>query len=406
MEGFSGKIHDDPMVRVLLLSCGEQAAIVSMDMVMLLPPGVKCVKQAVEKMTGTKPENIWVHTTHAITTPHMPHPPFGGKGKELTEEQKQKLDADEEIYLAALNVAAEQAAKAAKGSFRPAKMGVGKGESFVNVNRDISTPFGWWTGFNPNGYSNHTAAVLRFDDEDGGMIGALVSFALKASAIDNSEMKQGTRQVCADIPGLACALLEERFGAPCLFAMSAACDQVPREMALYDVVQADGSVKTVDLGVEKGLEIVDRLGREMADDFARIIEAAQCTVAHAPITLNAGSFEWTAKGRAKMQPTLPGQGEYRPDGPSTVEALTLAIGDVAFAGLKAELNAVTEAQLRQASPYGETLVMTMVNGSHKYVPDQASYDNCSFAALGAPVMPGAAERWVEECVRLMTEMKG
>ena len=182
------------MARVLLLTCGEQVAIVSLDLVMMLPPGVKRAKAIISEITGTKPEHIWIHTTHAISTPHQPHPPWGGPKKELPPDEKAKIDAGAAIYMDAVDLAVRRAAESAQADLRPAKMGVGSGESHVNVNRDVQTDFGWWTGFNPEGYSNHTATVLRFDDLNGNPISALFSFGMKACAIDNSEMKQGTRQ--------------------------------------------------------------------------------------------------------------------------------------------------------------------------------------------------------------------
>ena len=402
LEGFSGKIHDDPMARVLLLSCREQVAIVSLDLVMMLPPGVKRIKNIVSEITGTDPDHIWVHTTHAISTPHEPHAPWGGPKKELTDDEKKKIEAGSALFREGLETAVHTAALQAKDAFRPAKMGVGTGTCMVNVNRDLPTPFGWWTGFNPEGYSNHTATILRFDDADGKMIASAACFGMKACALDNSEMKQGTRIVSADVPGTAARLLEEQFGVPCLYLMGAACDQPPREMALYDVINSEGEVTTVDLGVAKGLEIVERLGREMAADFAAVIEGTCCDRTDCAVSVASGEITWGTKGRARVQLTK--QANYVQEGSTEVETLAFAVGDVALVALRPEVNAITEKQLRETSPYRTTLMVTMVNGSNKYMPDQESYQNSSYSAQGAPLMPGAAEEWVKESVRVLNQL--
>ena len=404
LEGFSGEIHDDPMARVLLLSCGEQVAIVSLDLVMMLPPGIKRAKSIISEVTGIKPENIWIHTTHAISTPHQPHPPWGGPKKELSPEEKAKIDAGSAVYMDAVDRAVKEAVCAAQVALCPAKMGVGTGVCRVNVNRDIPTNAGWWTGFNPEGYSNHTATALRFDDMDGKLIGALFSFGMKACAIDNSEMQQGTRLVSADVPGMASTLLEDRFGAPCLYLMAAACDQIPREMALYDEVTDDGTVRTVDLGVQKGLEVADRLGHEMAVDFAAILEAIVCDRTSCPIVLGTGEITWGTKGRGRAKPTTGINWEQ--NGTTQVESLSMAIGDVALVALRPEVNAITEKQLQEKSPYDTTLMVTMVNGSNSYMLDQSSYDRVTCASQTAPLMPGAAEVWVEESVRVLKQLHG
>lgn len=403
LEGFQG-IHDDPAGRVLLLECGERVALVCLELVMLDPGGINAVKNVVAETTNTKHENIWVHTTHAITTPHAPHAPrgMGGVELEIGAEEKKTLDRKIELFNAAYLDAVKAASEDAMKTLRRAKMGVGTGMCAVNVNRDVETPFGWWINFAPEGPSNHTATVLRFEDEQGKPIAVFISYGLKPCAIDNSEMEKNTRLVSSDVPGLACRLLEEQFGGCCLFAMSAAGDQVPLEQAWYEVVEKDGTVRKVDLGVQEGLKMVGRLGKQMAREIAPIIEAAACDWTSPEIKLAEGGITWPGKGRGKMVPTK--DVRYIEKGVECVSTMVLTIGDVALAGLKPEINAVTEAQLQAGSPYAHTLVISMVNGGQKYMPDQKSYDNCTWEAQSAPLMPGAAEAWVAETVTVLKRL--
>lgn len=400
IEGFRG-IHDDPAARVLLLRCGEQAAIVCLELVMLPPDGTDEVKRKICEITNTKYENIWVHTTHAITTPHAPHAPMGmgGVPLELSEEEKKTLNEKLTLYMKALLDAVSQAAEGAAHTIRPARMGVGTGECRVNVNRDVQTAHGWWIGFAPEGPSNHTATVLRFESEKSELIACLISYGLKPCAIDNSEMDQGTRLISSDVPGLACQLLEERLGAPCLFAMSAAGDQTPLRQAWYDVVEPDGSIRKVDLGVCEGLKIVDELGRQMAQEIAPIVDGTVCDQSAPAIWLAEGYIDWPGKARTSMKLTR--QAVYTQQGSQRVDALVIAIGDTALVGLKPEINTLTEAQLQAASPYAHTLVMSMVNGGQKYMPDSRAYENSTWEAQSAALMPGAAERWVEEAKKIL-----
>lgn len=400
IEGFRG-IHDDPAARVLLLRCGEQAAIVCLELVMLPPDGTDEVKRKICEITNTKYENIWVHTTHAITTPHAPHAPMGmgGVPLELSEEEKKTLNEKLTLYMKALLDAVSQAAEGAARTIRPARMGVGTGECRVNVNRDVQTAHGWWIGFAPEGPSNHTATVLRFESEKSELIACLISYGLKPCAIDNSEMDQGTRLISSDVPGLACQLLEERLGAPCLFAMSAAGDQTPLRQAWYDVVEPDGSIRKVDLGVCEGLKIVDELGRQMAQEIAPIVDGTVCDQSAPAIWLAEGYIDWPGKARTSMKLTR--QAVYTQQGSQRVDALVIAIGDTALVGLKPEINTLTEAQLQAVSPYAHTLVMSMVNGGQKYMPDSRAYENSTWEAQSAALMPGAAERWVEEAKKIL-----
>lgn len=405
MEGFCG-IHDDPGARILLLDCGEKVVIACLELVMLDRDGIETVKKEISRLTDTKRENIWVHVTHAITTPHAPHVPrgMGGVELEISEEEKKDLEHKIALFNDAIIDAVSMASKKALQTFCEAKMGLGTCACNINVNRDVATPHGWWINFNPDGPSNHTATVLRFNDEQGTPIAALISYGLKPCAIDNSEMEKVTRLVSSDVPGLACTILEEQFGAPVLFAMSAAGDQVPLEQAWYDVVEEDGTVRKVDMGVQVGLDIVERLGCQMAQAIIPTLNDIVCDQNAPEIRLADSGIEWPGKERGKMVPT--NVADYAEKGIERIGVEAMIIGNVALVGVKPEMNAVTEAQLQEASPFVHTLVVSMVNGGQKYMPDMDSYKNITWEAQSAPFMPGAAEAWRDMTVKLLMDMKG
>ena len=299
--------------------------------------------------------------------------------------------------------AAAEAAASAVTSLCPARMGVGTGTCDVNINRDVETPAGYWIGFNPEGPSNKTATILRFEDDEGAAIANVISYGLKPCAIDNSEMEQGTRLVSSDIPGRVCLHLEQEYGVPCLFMMAAAGDQVPKEQALVECVDADGTVRKVDAGVQKGLEIVERLGTQMEDDMRDIITGIRCTQKKVDVKTGSVSIPWDTKGRMKMEPRQ--TVEFKAEGITDIAAEVITIGDVALIALKPELNTITEAQLQFASPYEHTLIASMTNGGQKYMPDAESYEKVTWEAQSSQLMPGAAEAWVEVTKNLLTDMK-
>ncbi len=405
IEGFCG-IHDAPVARVLAMECGEKASLVSLELVMLPPELVDMVKTIVAEHTGTKKENIWVHTTHAITTPHAPNAPIGPGGIPLSisDEEKLHLEEKKQLYAEALRAAVQEAAKAAAETCRPAVMGTEQCESHISVNRDVETPFGWWIGLNPEGKTDPNFQVLRFDGEDGKPIAVVFTGGLKPCAIDNSQMKEGKRRVSSDVPGLACRLMEAQMQAPCLFFMGAAGDQVPREQALVDVVQPDGSVRSIDLGVEVGLEMVDRLGRQLAEDLLPAVKAIRCRETAPAIALGETSVTWGGKGRIPMKPRRNVDFVYERD--VKIGGNVLTLGGIAIVGLKPEVNCVTAEQLADASPYEKTILISMVGGGQKYMPDRESYEKITWEAQSAMMMPGAAEGWIDAVVKKLREMKG
>ena len=75
IDGFNGVTHDNPYMRVLVLERDIKVAIVSAELVNIPAYAITLCKDVVSEKTGTLPENVWVHATHAITTPHAPGNP-------------------------------------------------------------------------------------------------------------------------------------------------------------------------------------------------------------------------------------------------------------------------------------------------------------------------------------------
>ncbi|MCD7832985.1 MAG: hypothetical protein LUH00_03195 [Lachnospiraceae bacterium] len=419
-DGFCG-VHDTPCLRILVLDCGVRVAIAAAELVNVPDDAISQCQEMISDKTGTRKENVWIHATHAITTPHAPLDPSipinlpGGRPPRKENDRKNgekrpgpPMDPDgprkRRLFISAILEATKEAAQQAADSFGPAILGVGTGFCDVNVNRDVETPFGWWVGINPDGPSNKTATVIKVENPGGEPIGYLISYGVKPCAVDNSQMEQKTRLVSADVPGEACRILEQKFGAPCLFVMSAAGDQVPKEQALTEYVTEEGIVAKRDEGVQKGLEMVSRLGGEMAEAVAAVIADTKCTVSAPSISRGAASVKVEAKERVPMKPVK--NPVFQPDGRVIdLDADLITIGDLALVAVKPETNVPTEAQLQEQSPFSHTLLMSMVNGGMKYMPDQDSYDRGTWEALSSMLMPGCAEKWVAAVTDALNEMK-
>lgn len=375
-EGFSGEINDYPHVRILLLEAGERAAIVSCELVNTPDEVITGIQEMVAEKADVPVENVWVHSTHAITTPHNP--------------------GDEAVL-----TAAEDALDQALASFASAKVGVGTIECDVNANRNIETPEGVFGGpyYGPGSteYSNKIMTIIRFDGEDGNPIAFFMSYGIKPTAIDNSEKDAGTRVISSDVPGKACTMVEDAFGAPCLFCMPAAGDQYPKEMAVYYALNEEGNrMVEVDLGVEKGLEIMSRLGDEMGNQAITLAGAITCSDDESLICFGTNSFTASERRMAQVNEV-------------TVEVSILRLGDIAFVGFKQELDAETEKQILESSPFAHTLLISFMNGSGKYMPHDAAYDyndgKGTYEVLKSGFERGTAEQLVELALDLLNELK-
>ncbi|MCD8086715.1 MAG: hypothetical protein LUF28_10475, partial [Clostridiales bacterium] len=309
------------------------------------------------------------------------------------------------LHREAVLAAARQAAEQAAASLQPVTVGCASGQCAVNCNRDEETPSGWWIGRGGSQEANQEMTVLRFSNEAGQPVAFCISYALKTCAIDNAGMEWNLRLISSDVAGKACQLMEAQYGVPTLFLMSAAANHVPRETALWDEVQPDGTVKTVDKGVEYGLTLVDALGAEMGSDAIAI--AVQADAGNCPAGLKTActSFPWQAMGRIEKAPTL-GMDYPLEEGQRQVDVSALAFGGYAFVFGKAEMTQPTQQAIQAASPYPHTFLVTMVNGGFKYIPEASAYDRFTWEAQSSFVAKGAAERFAEQAAALLNELHG
>ena len=397
IEGFIG-IHDLPNVSIIYIEKDRvKFALVSMEIVMLWDDFLNRCRQAVSNVLQVPIENVWLHMTHAITTPHAPGGPMiglGGQEIKLSEAEKDQRNAElkkrklyEDTIFIALIDALKQCLKP-----KEAKLYIGASECDLIQGRDIKTKDGWWIGVGGDGKSNQTMTILSFKDENDNCIAHVISYAMKPCVIDNAEMDKGTRLVSADAPGLLCRKLEEKYNCPALYLTAAAGDRVPIKTAWFDTVGDDGKIKTVDYGVKKGLEFAKELSQKMFNSTVDII-GQSLQVTEDNLVINHADFEWKSKGRIKMKPY--NFLAFESDGSKQVPVDVVIIGDVAFVGGKPEINTNTESALKDISDYEHTLYVSMLNGGMKYMPDKQSYDEYRWEALASMLMPGAAEKFVE-----------
>ena len=89
-----------------------------------------------------------------------------------------------------------------------------------------------------------------------------------------------------------------------------------------------------------------------------------------------------------------------------IDGNILALGHIALVGLKPEVNCITAEELAEKSSYERTILISMINGGQKYMPDAKSYERITWEAQNSMMMPGAAEAWLNQVVEKLREMRG
>ena len=226
-------------------------------------------KKQVSDQYGLPVENIMVISTHNHGGPNSPAmDPIVRKG-------------------------AEDAARIAFETMRPARMGYDEGKSYINVNRDqeVEEDGLWAHGEAYDKPSDKTAALLRFDDEVGKTIAVLMNFACHATLSLGAVDSDGKAKVCADFPGFACDFLEKRYGngAVVLWTSGAAGNQSPiglyRNLEHYLGNENNTQQPTPDgwtyhytqyMGERHAVECNKTLRNIVCDQSDVVVKAAQC----------------------------------------------------------------------------------------------------------------------------------
>lgn len=398
MEHFGG-VHDASCARALLLKASQgEFLLLSLELTSLTGDAVEDFKAAAASAAGISPERVWVSVTHTFAVPHFLC------GPALAHASPEEIHRGG-AYKAAFLAAARAAVSAAARSLRPARLSLGSGASTVNANRDMETPQGWWIGINRDGLCDRTVDVLRVDGEDGGFIGLVYHYAMQSSVLDHVAGPDGTSLITADLVGETSRLLEQRRGGTAIFLPGASGDQCPRERARYDALSADGTIETVDLGQEKGFEIITRLGGELACDVERALGQADTPVDAPSITMVRQTFPCPKQVKQFEGFPTPTLG-YRsvPDGvmDTTVELVRIG-GSFAAVGVLPELNCTTGLDISRQSPVPVTWVAQMINGGQKYMVDAASFERGTYGAMNGFFDKGAAEELVRQIRRAWAE---
>lgn len=400
LDGFDAQ-HDPLAVRVLLLDDGRlRLGIAVVDLTSIPDETVASMKALLTDITGVPAANAILCASHTFSAPHV-FPADQVPGDTDATRNTACLNA----FMAALDAAARQAL----ASLQPARLGSGSGSSKqVNVNRDLQTPYGWWLGADEAGFVDPHLGVLRVDALDGRPLAVLMNFAVQSSIMDGSRLATGERLISADLAGAAASHVEAHYGhgAVALFLVGAAGDQAPLLQANRPVVHGDGSAGHVDLQ-EAGLALLPLLGRRLGEDVLRITEGlrmeAAPTLALRRASVSVPSQEFSPRNRAVGPVT---SFQYAPAKPRQMPLVLMRIGQLCLVGMQPELGACLGASIRAGSPFAQTMVVTMVDGAAKYMPDASSYDRFTYEARSSPFGRGAGEAAVAAIIGQLKHMRG
>ena len=410
-QPFTG-VHDPIYARAVVIDNGvNSAALVSTDLVEF--GDSTALRQRIQRELSIPADHIIISASHDHNAPR------GGPiqaGSSSAEGRPYSSPA----YIQFVDDSIVKAIKAAKASMQPARVGVGTGRADINVQRNGYNGKGWG-GADPDGPSDKTVWVVKFETLTGEPIAILMNYAVHSTVTGSQNTK-----VTGDLAGAAERYVEKHYQdkVVALWTMGPAGDQNPR----YDIAPlgTDRSKKDADnsayeamdaMGFIVGAETVLTANKIQNMSQTARIEAGESVFTCDTVPQRSGppsgapgpggpgnggpGAEGSAKGASGGPPAGAAPMMFQPNPffhekieyPKTMDIHLnlIQINQIAITGVSGEIFTRIYQHLKKDSPLANTLMVTMSNGRIGYIGDDAAYDGPFHAAS---VVRGCAENGI------------
>lgn len=370
-------VHDPIFVRALVLDNGTStAAIVSADLIEF--GDTTALRERIAREVGIPAGNLIISATHDHSAPR---PNFAVVPRaNATAPQIFTMNVYEKVV---------DALKQATASLQPARMGNGTGKVDVNINRDEYDGHEWKLGVNPEGHSDKTVWVMKFETLSGDPIAILFNYAVHSVVAGPA-----TDQLTGDLAGAAERYVEQHYNnkVVALFAIGAAGDQNP-------IFSGPGERPQENV---PPFQAVDALGLMLGAETVRVANGIHAATAAASIEAEERTISCPTRPMTQGPPPLPGEKQGPPSPPppdrdlgkTPIHLGLIMVNQIAFTAVSGEVLTNIYWHLKSASPLKDTVMITLSNGRVGYIVDDASYDTPLFELGSSPLARGCAENGI------------
>ncbi len=361
MDRSFAAVTDDLFLRVIALrNKEEQALLVTFDLDKV--PCPESYLQALTEATEIPEENILLAAIHTHTAPVAGLRP--NEGPNNIAGKPPQVQAATHQYEAFVKEVLTETAKEAVSRMVPAKMGMGKGKSFIGVDRKqfyeteedgvIHRKYG--IGSNPESPIDRTVYLLRFEDLSGAPIAFFINFPVHCCVLNGHTVFEGKLGISGDIAGTVCRWNEERYpSAITLWTSGAAGDINP--FVMYEMSYPDPMTGKMKGGKVEGdhTEILRYISAVHYDDIKKINRTVVCS--QSDVLLG---------GQVELSET-PGARE-----PFRVRLHMMRLGEIFILGASGELYDVFAKSLRKRIAARELIVVNhdaSLMGDGGYIAD-------------------------------------
>jgi len=422
--------HDPLMARALVLeSGGTRVALVACDLVGMDRPIIEAARRLVREQSGLAPETVMISATHSHTGPLL-NLRFSAAAdpaaRALIDRYRDELPRKiaQSVHAAASHLTSARASAA-----------TGREESLAFYRRFVMKDGA--VRFNPGklnpdivrpaGTPDYDVQVVYFEKETRvpskkagpltatlttGESGPLATYVNYALHLDTT----GGTAFSADYPYTLGQLLA-RMKSP--------------DMGTVFTIGAAGNINHIDVRTkapQKGFGEAERIGTVLAGEVLKTytslqpVEAPELRVRSIIVPLEIPSF--TGQEVAAARKTAEGFGApkqvfldmvhafkvldvaEREGRPIEAEVQVIAMGKhTAWVGLPGEVFVELGRAIKEKSPFPQTIIVELANGSISYIPDRKGFQEGAYEAISARFSPGGGEKLVEAALKLLGELR-
>jgi hypothetical protein len=366
---FAG-VHDPLFARALIIDNGSNTvALVALDLIET--DDTLQVRERIQKELGIPVNHIIITASHSHSAPKIGKPTMGA----LTKHSVPEVD----VYTNSVNDKIVAALKQATASLQPARLGIGTGSADVNVSRDLFTPQGWKAGFSPNGPSDKTVWVLKFETPSGEPIAVLFNYAV------HPVVTIGDKFVSGDLAGAAEHFVEQHYSdkVVALWTLGPAGDQIPR----FSGEPARNNERSI-----SSFDAMNAQAFMLGAEVVRVANLIQPTISAAKVAADERVFLCPLREGIKQLGTFQTGGMTKDQVTSVPIRLGLIMIDqIALATVSGEVVTNIYSHLKKASPLTNMIMVTLANDRTGYFVDDATYDTSNFEVMATPAARGCAE---------------
>ena len=406
-------VHDPLRAKAIVVEKdGVTAALVACDLASLPRDIAEDARHRITQALNIPATHIMISATHTHTGPVL----LSGSTRYNVEGEMKRIGVE---YTASLGKKIAESVQLAQAALRPARVIAGEGqEDSLTFNRRFHMKDGrvaWNPAkLDPNidrpaGPIDGAVPAVYFEGTDGKPIAIYVNYALHLDTV-------GGQEYSADYPYMLSEILSAAKGKDLItvFTIGCAGNLNHRDVSTKDPQKGHGEAARI--GAVLAAEVLKTLKRAAPVDVASIRASTELLQLPLP-PVQPTEVDWARTtaatfDKANAAPFMDLVKAFkiidvveRKGKPMEAEVQVISLGrSIGFVALPGEIFVEHGLAIKRASPFPQTIVAELANGTVGYVPDRKAFYQGAYEVVSARTAEGSGEMMVNSATRQLIDL--